>query len=628
MDTKTILGLTSAVELIKQSFSRVFDGVNAAAEIGLQSWKLRSVSRDRFAEHVIRTVGYFPLFGTTKQASVESSYVRISLSPDLERDRYRSRDHIAAGMREQRRSEPVSGKRPPAGLTLSEAIERTDLGIALVGLPGSGKTTALRHLALDLAKGQSARQRRVLPIYLAVREMAVHGRGIIEAAQEFLSWLDVPQTKQVLENLLHSGDVALLVDGLDEVDRTYQIRLLDELGRLRTNFMNALVCVSARPHSLELGLSGFAKYETLPLALPERRELVKKWFSEVDPAKGQQLLTYCAQDPNLLELGSSPLMLSIVCALYYNDLKIPNEPDELYARVVEGLLGAWDAFRNIARHTILKDYSVRRRIMITSAIAAATFDQGKLVFTSADVDQLGVLRRFAESTRDSEIDATTLLGSLYNDFGILVERAPGLFSFSHLTLQEYLTAQYVVDNRRELELTRRVSEEEWREVIRLVAKMLPTADDFLARITESVDVAKRPEAELLALVWKTKPICEPARVRKIMTALASRTVAVLKNIRATYGREGQGLIVNVHGLGDDAFNGSYSKAERQRRRELVEAKRHRAQRPIEAHRNLPYIVAALRSCSADLTEYGLGKVQPFDAIKLMSDFTYVRINQV
>ncbi len=625
MDIQAIVGLSAATELIKHSFGRVFEAANIAAETGFQSWKLKSFSYDRFAEHVMRSVGYFPLFGTTQQASVEASYVRITLSSDLERHRYRSPDVITAGIRRQKHGGLADVARASAGVTLLEAINRTQLGVALVGLPGSGKTTALRHLALTLAKGERIRDRHVLPVYLAVRELSMHGRGILESAEELFEWLEVPEAKRVLDNLMRAGDVALLVDGLDEVDREYQLRLLDELVQIRTHFMNVVLCISARPHSLESGLPGFVKYETLPLAMGERLELVKKWFSVVDEAKGDQLLNDCSEDPSLLELGSNPLLLSIVCALYYNDLKIPSEPDELYARMIEGLLGAWDAFRNIARRTVLKDYSVRRRIVITAAIAAATFDAGKLVFTANDLDSIGVLRRFAASTRGVSIDATALLGSLYNDFGILVERAPGIFSFSHLTLQEYLTAHYVVDNRRELELVKRVSNQEWREVVRLVAKMLPTADDFLAKVTDTVDVANRYETELLALVWKAKPICEPDRVRKIMTALGSRTLAVLQNITATYARVGDTLVVKVRGLEDEVLDRRFSKAERRRRRELLQAKRNMAARPIAVHRNLPHIVAAFRSCSPDLAEYGLGNVQPFKTIRWLHDFAGVRI---
>jgi predicted NACHT family NTPase len=200
----------------------------------------------------------------------------------------------------------------------------------------------------------------------------------------------------------------------------------------------------------------------------------------------------------LLDLGTNPLLLSIVCALYYNDLKIPAEPDELYARTVEGLLGAWDAFRNIARDTPIRDLSVRRRAVLMSWISATMFERGKLVFSARDVDDTRVLIRFADSTHTAPLSSDELLTSLYNDFGILIERAPGRFSFSHLTFQEYLTAQYIVDNRREIQVLRRRREKTWTEVMRLVAKMLPNANIYMAAVAETTEISSKVDLTFLA----------------------------------------------------------------------------------------------------------------------------------
>jgi hypothetical protein len=64
---------------------------------------------------------------------------------------------------------------------------------------------------------------------------------------------------------------------------------------------------------------------------------------------------------------------------------------------------------------------------------------------------------------------------------VLVERAEGIYSFSHLTLQEYLTAQYIDDHRQiETLVTEHLTDERWREVFLLVAGLMRGgADDLL-----------------------------------------------------------------------------------------------------------------------------------------------------
>ncbi|MCA9931693.1 MAG: SUMF1/EgtB/PvdO family nonheme iron enzyme [Anaerolineales bacterium] len=61
------------------------------------------------------------------------------------------------------------------------------------------------------------------------------------------------------------------------------------------------------------------------------------------------------------------------------------------------------------------------------------------------------------------------LKSIVNTSGLLVEREAGLYSFAHLTFQEYLAAVHVQDRRLENELLAQVENTWWHETIRLYA---------------------------------------------------------------------------------------------------------------------------------------------------------------
>ena len=100
--------------------------------------------------------------------------------------------------------------------------------------------------------------------------------------------------------------------------------------------------------------------------------------------------------PAFSDLGSSPLLLSIVCALYYNDLNVPSEPTELYSRSVEGILGGWDNFRNIARESPLSSLTIHKKMMLASTLAANLFSEGFLVFSHQDVDECEFLQKLAD----------------------------------------------------------------------------------------------------------------------------------------------------------------------------------------------------------------------------------------
>jgi predicted NACHT family NTPase len=81
----------------------------------------------------------------------------------------------------------------------------------------------------------------------------------------------------------------------------------------------------------------------------------------------------------------------------------------------------------------------------------------------------------AKLQRDSE----AVLKAIEAQHGLLVERARGIYSFSHLTFQEYFTARYFVessDSQALENLSSHITGKRWREVFLLTTEMLPNAE--------------------------------------------------------------------------------------------------------------------------------------------------------
>jgi len=92
------------------------------------------------------------------------------------------------------------------------------------------------------------------------------------------------------------------------------------------------------------------------------------------------------------------------------------------------------------------------------------------------------------SLKDLAIDSTAVLKSIEGQHGILTERAIGIYSFSHLTFQEYFTARRSVansDNLRNLAI--HVGEKRWREVFLLAVEMVQDADELVQFMKQEVD---------------------------------------------------------------------------------------------------------------------------------------------
>jgi hypothetical protein len=507
-------------KIIERSFLSLFEGINASTQAWLESTKLLALGRNRYADYMANAVGISPLFATSRSVIVDETYVRVNVTTEIERERYKSPAAIQAAMHFQKRG---GGRETNIALLPFDAIEKSRGAFALLGLAGSGKTTAFRHIAVQLAKGRELLGRRRLPLFFAARDLRRTGATLRDAAVSLFREFGISYPAEVIDRLLEAGQLVFLLDGLDETTAEHQRTLTDELNRLRGINPENCYCISSRPENLSIGLPGFTKWETLPLSLDDRYKFVEKWFSAVNPGKGETLLDSCRDQPEILDIGSSPLLLSIVCALYNNDLDVPNDRDELYARAVHGLLGGWDAFRNIARSSSLKDLSIERRKLIVQWLAYYLFREGLIVFSTQQVANLLPWELLKDVFRDQVPAPRQLLVDLYNDFGLLVERSPGTYSFSHLTLQEYLVAEHIVQNRSErVDLGSFAANEHWLAVFQLVARRLPRepASMFMMDLVQRFDLLNINIANLIISAWQAGPLVTASTRKRILEILA------------------------------------------------------------------------------------------------------------
>ena len=107
-----------------------------------------------------------------------------------------------------------------------------------------------------------------------------------------------------------------------------------------------------------------------------------------------------------------------------------------------------------------------------------------------------------------EPDGELVLKAMEAQHGILVERARAIHSFSHLTLQEYFTAKYIVAHESSGAVERlmaHVGDDRWREVFLLVAGMLGDATKFGEAYLEAAGALVAGDADLVALLdWAAR----------------------------------------------------------------------------------------------------------------------------
>ena len=139
-------------------------------------------------------------------------------------------------------------------------------------------------------------------------------------------------------------------------------------------------------------------------------------------------------------------------------------------------------------------------------IAYEGFSKDQLFFQKQQlVDRI---KGFLADTVDNPkyLDGQKILNAIAAQQGILVERAEDIYSFSHLTLQEYLTAQYISqkDSRIEELVTKHLTEKRWREIFLLVAGLKDDAGGLLRLMEKATQQCINTPKLHNLLIWVEK----------------------------------------------------------------------------------------------------------------------------
>nr|VFK68128.1 MAG: NACHT domain-containing protein [Candidatus Kentron sp. UNK]VFK73385.1 MAG: NACHT domain-containing protein [Candidatus Kentron sp. UNK] len=242
----------------------------------------------------------------------------------------------------------------------------------------------------------------------------------------------------VVINFLNETGAFLLIDGLDEVPPTKRDEIERNLSTLAHKLTNSKMLITSRTGDYYRKIEGVDVVEISPLADEQIEEVVKKWL----PKDYNSFL----RELNVLPYRDTirrPLSLVQVVVLYSNYGYFPEQPSIIYKKIIWLYLEGWDYHRRISRASKYAGFIPERKLEFLSAVAfqltlkqkTARFDESALVAAYGRVYKLFGLPEYETTQVVQEIEAHT---------GLIIETGPQVYEFSHLSLQEYLCANYLV----------------------------------------------------------------------------------------------------------------------------------------------------------------------------------------
>ena len=451
--------------------------------------------------------GMIKVLKMSKPMDLESIYVNVKCLGNLVRDYYdENLENKYRESKQRRFNFRDDGKKD--GLLLANQEQY----LMVLGDPGIGKSTFLRKVGLEALKGnKDSYQHSLTPVLLELKNFKENEINIQALIEEEFKICGFPNVEKNISNKLEKGELLILLDGLDEVPtaNVYNVieKIQDFVDRHHKNRFILSCRTAARTH-----LQRFTDIEIVEFDDQQIQSFIEHWFSsELDrkneTAKNCWELLQKEEYKSAKELAHTPLLLTFLCLVYDENQSFPTNRSRLYQDALRILLEKWSAEKRLPnRGLVYENLSIEQEEILLSEIAYQNFVADKLFLEKREVVKQIKDHLKQNLNAPQHLDGEKVLKTIEIEQGILVERARDVYSFSHLTLQEYLTAQYIYDNDLiEQTVKNHITETRWQEVFLLVAGLMRGKADklLLAMEKEAHNYLKTPLGQKLVpiLQW-------------------------------------------------------------------------------------------------------------------------------
>jgi len=376
--------------------------------------------------------------------------------------------------------------------------------LMLLGKPGAGKTTLLKYTALKCSQGEIFSQ--LVPIFVTLRQYASSEAPLLDYIIQDFHVCNISDALSVNQILQH-GRAIIFLDGLDEVREDDLHQVLEDLRNFSDLFYHNRFVITSRIGAQEYVFEKFTEVEVANFQPLHISRFAQRWFANND-RHIELFLRKLEDNKSIQELATNPLLLTLLCLVFDEYGDFPANRSELYREGLDVLLKKWDVKRNIERHQLYKNLSMQRKEDLLGQVACETFKRGDYFFRQIDLENyiteyIRNLPKAHHSEDSLQLDSEAIIKAIESQHGLFVERAKGIYSFSHLTFQEYLAAREFVYNGNSETLNllaSKITDHRWQDILRLAVGMMRSADELLTSMKEQCDRLLAGDHQLQSLL--------------------------------------------------------------------------------------------------------------------------------
>jgi formylglycine-generating enzyme required for sulfatase activity/energy-coupling factor transporter ATP-binding protein EcfA2 len=358
-----------------------------------------------------------------------------------------------------------------AAMPIEQWIEQQQ-ALVILGDPGSGKSTSLKHFALSLAQEKTALLPILLPLNAYGTEFAKQPLSFEAFLPEYFHvkrpQLDKVRLTKLFTEALTQQKAFILMDGLDEVG--------SNRGQVVAQVESFVQRWVADPESnIKSGnrmvvTSRFVGYRDYPLVDPRWKtvaisdwnlEEIGQFFSKFTlaaelawsggennetarqkaVAEQQALQAVVQQNKGIRRLAGNPLLSSLLALIKRQGVNLPDRRVKLYELYMGTLLRSWHRKRNLDRQCVGVEEDAATYGLLAKLALHLRLTNPQHGLITEDAMQSYLRKHYQEDNYSREAAdrmAATFLHSVHNHSNLLIERGYQQYGFIHLTFEEYL----------------------------------------------------------------------------------------------------------------------------------------------------------------------------------------------
>lgn len=347
-------------------------------------------------------------------------------------------------------------------LPLKKVINKELNHILLLGQPGSGKTTTMKYLCNKLLfNNETFLEKYHFPILIKLREYnQIHKNRetgtttglIVETLYNILGlqveWdlkLDQSQIDSIKERivlkLIDSLNILLIFDGFDEIAfANRRETILKEITLFSSYLENSKLLVTSRTADFSYSIEKLSPYEICSLNESQIYSFANRWLRSKKDAN--KFVLAVNQSP-FADTAIRPLTIAHLCAIYERIGNIPEKPKTVYKKIINLLLEEWDGQRNIKRESKYANFEIDRKFEFLCSLAyQLTTSLQNTLFSRKQLENIYIRICYDFDLLPNQ--SKSVVSELESHTGLFIQSGYDYYEFAHKSLQEYLTAEYIV----------------------------------------------------------------------------------------------------------------------------------------------------------------------------------------